>query len=47
MTFYINKVHISDSDWEHECIGLFDKENWVGEGNFVAGMVQNIIKIQH
>ena len=34
MTFYINEVHISESDWEHKCIGLFDKENWVGEGNF-------------
>ena len=34
MIFYINEVHISESDWEHECIGLFDKENWAGEGNF-------------
>ena len=34
MIFYINEVHLSESDWEHECIGLFDKENWAGEGNF-------------
>ena len=34
MTFYINKIHIEESDWEHECIGLFNETNWVGEGNF-------------
>ena len=34
MTFYINEAHIAESDWDHECIGLFDKENWTGEGNF-------------
>lgn len=34
MTFYINQVHTDESDWNHEYIGLFDKENWIGEGNF-------------
>ena len=34
MTFYINKVDTEESDWEHECIGLFSEANWIGEGNF-------------
>lgn len=34
MTFYINKVDAEESDWEHECIGLFSEANWIGEGNF-------------
>ena len=34
MTFYINQIHTDESDWNHEYIGLFDKENWIGEGNF-------------
>ncbi len=34
MTFYINEVDTEESDWEHECIGLFSEANWIGEGNF-------------
>ena len=34
MTFYVNEVRTKESDYEHECIGLFDKTNWVGEGSF-------------
>ena len=34
MTFYINEVYVDESDWEHECIGLFDNDNSTGEGNF-------------
>ena len=35
MKFYVNEIHnIEDSDWDHQCIGLFTSNKWVGEGNF-------------
>lgn len=35
MKFYVNEIHnIADSDWDHQCIGLFTNNKWVGEGNF-------------
>ena len=34
MVFYINEVYLPESDWNHQCIGLFDSNNWEGSGNF-------------
>ena len=34
MKFYINQVTTEDSDWEHQCIGLFTNNEWKGVGNF-------------
>ena len=32
MTFYVNRVN-GLSDWDNDCIGLFDGNKWKGEGN--------------
>ena len=34
MTFYVNQAQAPLSDWEHQCIALFDGNKWAGEGNF-------------
>lgn len=34
MTFYVNEVKLPQSDWSHQCIGLFDNNEWDGRGNF-------------
>lgn len=34
MNFYINKVDLPGSDWNHTYIGLFTKNKWSGEGHF-------------
>ena len=34
MTFYVNQAQTPMSDWEHQCIALFDSNKWAGEGNF-------------
>lgn len=35
MTFYVNEVNLNDvSDWTHRVIGLFDRNEWTGRGNF-------------
>ena len=34
MTFYVNQAQAPLSDWEHQCIALFDGNKWDGEGNF-------------
>lgn len=32
-TFYVNKI-AGRGDWNHQYIGLFTSNQWVGEGNF-------------
>lgn len=34
MTFYVNQVHLPESDWNHQYIGLFDNNEWAGKGSF-------------
>lgn len=34
MTFYVNQVHLPESDWHHQFIGLFDNNEWDGRGSF-------------
>ena len=34
MTFYVNQAEAPMSDWNRQCIALFDSNKWTGEGNF-------------
>ena len=35
MKFYVNEIHsVPESDWYHQCMGLFTDNEWEGEGNF-------------
>ena len=44
MTFYINKIHIDDSNWKDEYIGLFNDHEWEGQGNFCGWYGQEFFK---